>query len=457
MRRAAATWTGEWWRAGGGGSPWDPIVYDPELDLVFFGTGNGAPWYPELRGDGSGDNLYVSSIVAVRADSGEQVWHFQTTPGDSWDFDATQPLMLADLTIAGQRRRVIMQANKNGFFYVLDRQTGQLISAHAYAPVTWATGIDSTGRPIESSAARQLKDATVVSPSPEGAHNWHPMSFNPATGLVYFAVLDSPFMHVVDRMFALNPRDQIIGIDARYHGPVLGRWLAMKTQGWLVAWDPVGQREVWRVAHPDPKSGGTLSTAGNLVFQGRADGKLLAYRATDGHVLWEFDAGVGIAAPPITYAVGGRQFIAVLAGWGGPMVLFNTPAGKGRVGFGQLLAFSLGGTATLPRYTRPVGRVAAPTFRVAASRREIEEGGALYSTFCARCHGVDVMSGGSVPDLRFAQESTHGAFDEIVRDGARQDFGMPSFAGDLTPAQAQHIHAYVLDRTREWAKAGAAP
>jgi len=455
MRRAAATWSGEWWKAGGGGTAWDTIVYDPELDFVFFGTGNGSPWYDRLRS--KGDNLYIASIMALRADNGEQVWHYQTTPGDNWDYDATQPLMLATLPIAGRQRRVLMQANKNGFFYLLERETGRLISARSYAENNWATGIDSTGRPMENAAIRQLEDATIVAPSTEGAHNWHPMSFNPVTGLVYLAVLDDTSIHSVARNWKINLHDQTTGVDRGYQGPVSERWLKMRSSGRLLAWDPLAQREVWHVEHPDPKSGGTLATAGNLVFQGRGDGKLCAYRATDGKLLWEFDAGIGIAAPPMTYAVDGIQYVAVLAGWGGPMVLGNRPVGKGKVGPGKLLTFSLGGSATLPHYERVVRPVPMPTFRVAVSRPEIEEGRVLYATFCSRCHGMGVVSGGSVPDLRFAEAPTHGMFEEIVRGGARRGFGMPSFSEDLTSAQARFIQAYILDRARESARGAAHP
>ena len=233
----------------------------------------------------------------------------------------------------------------------------------------------------------------------------------------------------------------------------------MKPSGRLVAWDPVAQREVWRVEQPDPGSGGTLSTAGNLVFQGRADGKLLAYRATDGKLLWEFDTGIGIMAPPMTYQVDGTQYIAVLAGWGGPEVLANRASGKGKVGPGKLLSFSLGGTATLPHYERVVPPVPMPTFQLTASRSDIEKGRVLFATFCARCHGAEVVSGGSVPDLRFAATPTHEMFEQIVRGGARREMGMPSFSEDLTSPQVRLIHAYILDRARESARmdAKAAP
>jgi len=453
MRKAAATWSGEWWKLGGGGSAWDPIVYDADLDLVLFGTGNGAPWYPEHRGTEVGDNLYTSSIVAVRASTGEYVWHFQTTPGDSWDYDATQPLLLADLTIEGQPRKVVMQANKNGFFYVIDRTNGQFISGRQYTTVTWSSGLDKAGRPIEDPASRAQKEPAIVKPSPEGGHNWHPISFNPSTGLVYLAVLDDPFMHAIDHQSKLNQHDQTLGIDAHYTGPQLAKWLTMKSSGRLVAWDPVNQREAWHVELPQPKSGGTLTTAGNLVFQGRADGTFSAYRATKGDALWSFDANVGIAAAPMTYEVDGRQYVAVLAGWGGPTVLLNAAAGAGKVGFGKLLVFALDGKETLPKYERPAAPVPMPEMVVQASPRDVGEGGALFTTYCARCHGFIAISGGSVPDLRYAETYVHRSFQEIVRGGARREFGMPSFADDLTDAQVRQIQAYVLQRARESAAA----
>jgi quinohemoprotein ethanol dehydrogenase len=395
--------------------------------------------------------------VAVRADNGEQVWDYQTTPGDNFDYDATQPLLMATLAIDGAQRRVIMQANKNGFFYVIDRENGKFISAKPYAPVNWATGIDSNGRPIENPAARQLKDAALVKPSAEGAHNWNPISFSPTTGLVYLAVLEDTSLHAIIPHWKINLHDQTTGSDRAYRGPARDAYLKMKSTGHLLAWDPVAQKEAWHVDLPDPKSGGTLATAGNLVFQGRADGKLSAYRATDGKLLWEFDAGVGIAAPPVTFSVDGAQYIAVESGWGGPQVLGNRPPGKGHVGPGKLLVFKLGGTATIPPYQHEVKPVPMPTFKLAASKAEIEEGRKLFANTCARCHGGEAISGGSVPDLRYATDPTHEMFEEIVLGGARRELGMPSFTGDVTSAQVRLIHAYILDRARESAQADAAP
>ncbi|HWX37608.1 MAG TPA: PQQ-dependent dehydrogenase, methanol/ethanol family [Candidatus Sulfotelmatobacter sp.] len=451
MKRAASTWSGEWWKAGGGGTAWDAIVYDPELDFVYFGTGNGSPWYDTIRS--KGENLYIASIVAVRAETGEQVWAYQTTPGDNWDYDATQPLMLATLSIGGAQRRVVLQANKNGFFYVIDRENGNVISARTYAPVNWATGMDSKGRPVENPAARQLKDAVLIQPSAEGAHNWNPMSFSPITGLIYLPVLYDTSMHALIPNWKINLHDQTTGYDRAYRGPVRDEYLKLKSSGRLLAWDPVAQKEVWHVDMPDPKSGGTLATGGNLVFQGRSDGQIHAYRATDGQDLWKFDAGVGIAAPPMTYTVDGVQYISVVSGWGGPQVLGNRPPGHGNVGPGKLLTFKLGGTLTLPPFQRVVRPVPMPTFKLPASSAEVEQGRILFANFCSRCHGGDVVSGGSVPDLRYAAEGTHEMFEQIVLGGARHEFGMPSFMGDLTSAQVRLIHAYILERARESAQA----
>jgi quinohemoprotein ethanol dehydrogenase len=449
LRRAATTWSGQWWKAGGGASPWDPIVFDPALGLIYVGTANANPWYPELRGDTEGDNLYASSIVAIRASTGEIVWHYQTTPGDSWDYDATQPITLADLVIDGRPRKVLMQPNKNAFLYVLDRETGKLISATPYASMTWATGIDASGRPIVNPAAKPSTAGVIVSPADYGAHNWNPTSFSPTTGLLYLAVTDGGvLLHVVDPKFALNANDRTMGIDPRYTGPLRAKRdsMAPLARGRLVAWNPVTRREAWRVEHPNLRSGGTLSTAGNLVFQGRGDGILAAYRATDGTKLWQFDAQVGIAAAPMTYAIDGVQYVAVLAA---PPGYYLDP--KIRTGPGRLLVFALDGKATLPpNPLRASTPIPAPTFAVKATTAEITEGGGLYFMYCRRCHNPDFnfVKSGAIPDLRRANTATHATFEQIVRGGARRALGMPSFARDLSSDQVRMIQAYVLDQAR---------
>ena len=448
LRRAAATWSGRWYEAGGGASPWDPIVYDPALDLLYVGTANANPWYPELRGDKEGDNLYASSIVAIRASTGEIVWHYQTTPGDSWDYDATQPITLADLTIDGRPRKVLMQPNKNAFLYVLDRETGKLISATPYASMTWATGVDSSGRPIVNPAAKPSTAGVLVSPADYGAHNWNPTSFSPTTGLLYLSVTDGGILlHVVDPKFKLNPNDRTMGIDPRYAGPLKAkRDSAPPAKGRLVAWNPATKREAWRVEHPGLRSGGTLSTAGNLVFQGRGDGIFAAYRATDGKMLWKYDAEVGIAAAPMTYAIDGVQYVAILAA---PPGYYVDP--KIRTGPGRLFVFTLDGKATLaPSIVPAASPIPAPTFVVKATPAEVTEGGGLYFMYCRRCHNPDFnfVKSGAIPDLRRTTAATHATFEQIVRGGARRTLGMPSFAKDITSDQVRLIQAYVLDQAR---------
>ena len=448
LRRAATTWSGQWWKAGGGASPWDPIVYDPALDLIYVGTANANPWYPELRGDKEGDNLFASSIVAIKASTGEIVWHYQTTPGDSWDYDATQPITLADLTIDGRPRKVLMQPNKNAFLYVIDRENGKLISATPYATMTWASGIDSSGRPIVNPAAKPSTAGVLVSPADYGAHNWNPTSFSPTTGLLYLSVTDGGILlHVVDPKFKLNPNDRTMGIDPRYAGPLKAkRDSAPPAKGRLVAWNPVTKREAWRVEHPNLRSGGTLSTAGNLVFQGRGDGIFAAYRATDGKMLWQFDAQVGIAAAPMTYAIDGVQYVAILAA---PPGYYLDP--KIRTGRGRLLVFALDGKATLAPNPLPVpAPIPAPTFAVKATAEEVTEGGGLYFLYCRRCHNPDFnyVKSGAIPDLRRTNAATHATFEQIVRGGARRTLGMPSFAKDISSDQVRLIQAYLLEQAR---------
>jgi quinohemoprotein ethanol dehydrogenase len=451
MKVAAGTWKGQWWEGGGGGPPWDAIVYDPVLRLVYVGTGNADPWYRDLRG-GAADNLFASSILALHVDDGRYAWHFQMTPGDTWDYDATQPIMLANLRIGGRERRVLMQANKNAFFYVLDRETGEFLSATQFAQQTWATGIDSiTGRPAESPTAYAGMTPVLVSPDPSGAHTWYPMAFSPLTGLVYFPVRDgTTFLHRPDSTWRPAALQRNEGIDVRYSGPLLAAWMSAPAPvGRLVAWDPVRRSVRWMVNHPVLMSGGVLVTAGTLVFQGRSDGILSAYRATDGVKLWEFDAGTGIMAPPVTYLVGGTQYVTLMVGWGGDMGVINPPIlGPAKPGFARVLTFAIGRTAKLnaPAFGHAGAPVAA--MRPNASPATIKEGGALYDKYCFSCHGVAAVAG-TLPDLRYATLETHRHFDAIVLRGERQSLGMPSFGDLLTVQQAHAIQSYVLSRALE--------
>ncbi len=448
LESALPTWQGgEWWKFGGGGTVWDSMAYDPELDLLYVGTGNGGPWTQALRS--AGDNLYLASILALRPDTGELVWHYQTTPGEVWDYTATQHLLLADLELEGRPRKVLMQAPKNGFFYVLDRATGELLSAKSYVPVTWATHVDlETGRPVEAPNARYADEAVVLRPSAAGGHNWHPMSFHPGTGLVYLPIFDVPFGYRVDPEFVHRPGLFNTGAD-----PVGGAesMVGGRSVGALVAWDPRAGREVWRVEHRHLANGGTLATAGNLVFQGTGSGRMRAYRATNGEALWEAPTGTGVIAPPISYAIDGEQYVAVVAGIGGGMGLASgdPPAAVLESGnAGRVLAWKLGGTATLPAPDPARSLVAQPVVPIDAplEPERIEAGRRVYTRFCGHCHGPHAISGGVVPDLRRSAPAVYEILPTLVLEGSLLDRGMPSFAGLLDAEQLAEVRQYLLSR-----------
>jgi mono/diheme cytochrome c family protein len=347
-----------------------------------------------------------------------------------------------------------MQANKNGFFYVLDRQTGEFISGAPFVSgVTWASGLDpKNGRPIETAAAYDALKPVLVSPYPGGAHNWDPMAFNPATGLVYLSAKSgTQFIHAPDPKWKYNPDRVNLGADEYYDGP-LNATIASKPAptGELVAWDPVGQRAAWRVNSGGSIGGGVLTTAGSLVFQGRSDGTLAAYRPNDGKQLWQFSAGTGISAPPVTYLVNGIQYLSVMVGWGGGDGLINHPF-RGRSGFGRILTFTLGGTAALNAPAFGHTEPPVPAITLKASPKVIHEGGLLFNAKCGNCHGQNAVAG-PLPDLRYASKAVHDQFEAIVLGGARASLGMPSFEKILTPVQVQAIQAYIVSRARDSAK-----
>jgi quinohemoprotein ethanol dehydrogenase len=320
LEAAAKTWTGKWWEMGGGGTIWDTIAYDPDANLMYVGTGNGGPWNRDYRSPQGGDNLYLSSILAINPDTGRMKWHYQTTPGDTWDYTAVQGIVLADVRIGGQTRKILMQAPKNGFFYVLDRISGKLLSAEPYANVTWAKGIDmKTGRPIENEGVRYpIGQIITLAPGPGGTHNWHPMSWNPNTGLVYIPGQNSTYNYGATPNFKFQKGVWNSGVTGGTptlpSPPGVGSPAVPGQNGFLVAWDPVAQKERWRVTYAPNFNGGTFTTAGNLVFQGTAEGKMFAYSADKGAKLWEMDLGVRNVASPITYELDGKQYVAVLGG-----------------------------------------------------------------------------------------------------------------------------------------------
>lgn len=456
MEMAAKSWKGKWWELGGGGTVWDSMAYDPELDLLYIGVGNGAPWNQKIRSPGGGDNLFLSSIVALRPDSGEYVWHYQTTPGETWDFTATQSIILADMKIDGADRKLLMQAPKNGFFYVIDRTNGKLISAENFVPVTWAKGIDqNTGRPIENPKARyQNGTAALVKPTPFGAHNWHPMSYSPQSGLVYIPAQDLPFLY----------SDQIEGAVARVDKDALNTGVNMTDplpdteaerralmkqliRASLIAWDPVQQKEVWRVERERIWNGGTLATRGNLVFQGTTNGIFSAFNAKTGETLWSFTVGSAMVGGPISYEVNGEQYIAVSVGWGsGANLLAGYYVGpKDGPVEGRVIAFKLGanGKIEIPQskerqITRPARR---PT-----SDSAVVRGTDLYGRFCGICHGGAGISSGTTPDLRYSAVLGTEAFDAFVLKGAAASNGMPDFGGRISEEEAGDIEDFLLAR-----------
>jgi quinohemoprotein ethanol dehydrogenase len=457
MEMAKATWKGDqYWKFGGGGTAWDALVYDPELGLLYIGVGNGSTWNRHVRSPGGGDNLFLSSIVALKADTGEYVWHYQTTPGDHWDYTATQNIILADLKFGDTTRKVLMQAPKNGFFYVIDRATGELISADKFAPTNWATHVDlKTGRPVENPEADYSTKPALVTPGPLGSHNWQPMSFNPQTGLVYI-----PMQEAV-ALFVPNQKQQFSGKGTWHMGlspialPEDTKELAgvvAAHKGHLVAWDPVAKKEVWRQSYVTLWNGGTLSTAGGLVFQGTADGRFVAYSADKGEKLWETAANTGVMAGPVSYEVNGEQYVTVAAGWGGafPLALggLSEPA-KVRPE-ARILTYKIGGTATLPPpKNEPAKLPKPPEFK--ADEKTIARGRELYNGNCGMCHGPNAIAGSVIPDLRYLTPEKHQMFAGILA-GAFASRGMPSVMDKFTAEDVEAVHQYVIKRAHDLKK-----
>ena len=459
LEAALETWSGdEWYKlGGGGGTAWDSLVYDPELDLLYIGTGNGSPWNRELRSPGGGDNLYLSSIVALRPDTGEYVWHYQVTPADNWDYTATQQMVLAELEIDGEMRSVIMQAPKNGFFYVLDRKTGELLSAEKFGRVTWATHVDmDTGRPVESKFANyQENGGSFIWPSPYGAHNWQPMSFSTKTGLMYIPVQSIPsyFSAVKEVMYRVNRWNT--GVDLNTNRDPKS-WVAGRASadaliyGELVAWDPVKKKRAWKVHHSKPSNGGILSTAGDLVFQGTWDGTFAAYDAYNGKKLWQYKSDSAVLAGPMTYELDGEQYIAVAQGSGGTvMITVGDELMKKKTNQNKLLVFKKGRfNQTVSLASNELATIKALGHKVNSDPAVIKQGESLYHNNCASCHGINALSNYVVPDLRYMSEQTHSDFASIVIGGTRTHKGMIGFYETLGLDDVDAIHAYLANKQK---------
>jgi PQQ-dependent dehydrogenase (methanol/ethanol family) len=457
MAMAAKTWGKDWWKDIAGGSVWDAITYDPTLNLLYFGTDGAQPQNPLERGAGRGDELFTNSIMAVNADTGAYVWHYQTTPNDAWDYNATMHIMVAELSIAGKTRRVVMTAPKNGFFYVLDAPTGKLLSANNIVPVNWASRIDlKTGRPVEQPGARYYKrpgQRITLSPGVYGAHNWQAMSYSPRTGLVYVPASVLPTIIELAKASAAPGGDVHMDLG----GDVQMDWWGLLRDpkyrdraGRLIAWDPIAQKARWTVVLPYHTNGGVLATAGDLVFEGTADGQICAYDATSGRKLWSMATGSSFQAAPSSVEVDGEQLVLVPVGMGGGVAKLSPVfLGDNANGPARLLALSISGAATLPPVA-PEPPFTRPPRPRPDSAALVQTGRMLFAARgCEDCHGpgaVRQVGPDTVPDLRRASAQTHDEFAAIVLGGLRRDKGMPVFAGQITPEELSALQAFILDQ-----------
>jgi quinohemoprotein ethanol dehydrogenase len=452
MAMAAKTWSGEWWKWGGGGTAWDSIAYDPDLQLVYIGTGNGGPDAQLYRSPLRGDNLFLCSIVALDARTGAYRWHYQEVPEEDWDYTCTQSIVQADLVIDGKPRKVLMHAPKNGFFYVIDRTNGQFIHAKNHVSVTWTNGLDPvTGRPQMNPEAHYGTDPVLVAPGPGGGHNWFPMAFSPETGLAYFPQYEHWFIYALDPNFKPQPFRSNGGWggyagDALKKRQELQKLVDARERTALIAWDPVKQEIRWSVPLPRHGNGGVLATAGNLVFEGTTKQTFAAFRATDGALLWEMPVQSAPVSGPISYELDGEQYIAVNAGWGGGAAQVERGAGTAmNRASARLLVFKIGGRKKLPPLPPATPVPNPPPLR--ATEATVQKGAEIFARTCAQCHGQ--LAVGGVKDLRQMTSETHAQFNDIVLKGTRLQKGMASFANLLSREDTEAVHAYLIARANE--------
>ena len=445
MEKAAKTWdpAGKWWELGGGGTAWDTMTFDPELNLMYIGTGNCSPWAHAKRSPAGGDNLYLASIVALNFETGKYVWHYQQTPGDNWGYASSQPMILANQKIDDKPRKVILHAPKNGFFYVPDRTNGKFISAKNFVPVNWATGYDKDGRPMVNPEARNTDKPFEVEPSAYSARNWHSMSFNPQTGLVYMPAQGVPLTLMDNK--ACKPDESVASQPHGNLGWNMARMAIVEppkdTPFWrLIAWDPIAQKAAWTNEQVSPCNGGALSTAGNLVFQGTADGRFIAYNAKTGDKLWESPTGTGVIPAPSTCLVDGKQYVLIAVGWGGVYGL--SQRATDRRGPGTVYTFAVGGKAPMPKFVKY--RVDELVPGVKYDPAQVQVGTLLYVNNCVFCHGVPgVDRGGNVPNLGCLNSSYIENLGNFVYKGPANERGMPDFTGKLNKDEIEQIKAFI--------------
>ncbi len=447
------TWKGDWFGKGGGGTAWNAFSHDAELGLIYLGIGNGFPYNHQMRSPGGGDNLFLASIVAVKADTGEYVWHYQVCPAEQWDCTAVQDMTIATLTIDGKPRKVVMQAPKNGFFYVLDAATGKFISAEKIAKVTWAERIDATGRPVENPGIRYQgrPDLFEMWPGPQGAHSWLPQAFSPRTGLVYVPIMEMGAL--------IGPPSPGVKDFTAAMGVTLiaDPDLPDSRRSFLKAWDPIAQKAAWTIELPGDWPGGVLATAGDLVFQGRIDGWLIGYDAKTGKEVWSFKTAAPVVATPISYAVNGRQYVTVLTGsgsQGGGILATGNAAYRTDYRLPrQVLTFAIDGTDKLPPFEMPALLPPADPGFIPEENRVMEGAMAFATNACLVCHGMNAIGGGAAPDLRYSPMIVDAnAFKAVVKDGALKLNGMPA-SQHLANEQLEAIRYYLRARALQTAAA----
>jgi quinohemoprotein ethanol dehydrogenase len=468
-RVARPTWAGQRYDFGGGGLVWNAITLDPTSNRLYIGTGNPFPWNPKFRSDAGGDALFTDSIVALDADSGKYLWHYQEVPGDAWDFDATEDMILIERSVGGKPTQLLMQAAKDGYFYVLDRSAGKLLSADPFvAGITWAGGVDiASGRPRVDAAANYADVPFNGSPGPSGAHSWRPSAYSPLTGLVYIPASENSLRYAGADHYKFQEGVDDLGItkgalSVTKGAPVVAADPSTnnrptpESREYLLAWDPFARRAAWRA--PATGGGGILATAGNLVFQGQhrngTAGEFVAYRADNGERLWSHATPNAILAGAISYRVNGVQYVAVTSGAGGSADLITRGSNSELApNLGRLVVFRLNGTAILPPDAAP----AAPANLPAEiwTEQAVRDGEATYSRFCSRCHGSGTRSHNVVPDLRRSGAlNDRAAWQSIVIGGALAGAGMISWDPFLSPADAENVRAYVASEAKKLAADG---